>query len=90
MCIRDRHYGERYLERELYVDGEIELFRLKRSYKELIEKLELEKIDDMKYLPVVVDIDNYFDDTVVDDKHLPYDVIDIVNKYDYTKRNQFR
>ena len=40
--------------------------RLKRSYEELIEKLELEKIHDMKYLPVVVDTDDYFDDTVVD------------------------
>ena len=38
-----RRYGERYLERELYVDWEIEVFKLSRSYKELIKRLELEK-----------------------------------------------
>ena len=45
----DRCYDdERYFERELCVDGEVELFTLSRSYKELKERLELEKINYMK------------------------------------------
>ena len=42
----------------------------------------MEKIDNMKCLPCEIKIDDYFDDTVVEDKHLPYDVIDIVEEYD--------
>ena len=57
--------------RELCVDGEVELFTLSRSYKELKERLELEKIYYMKCLPCEIDIDGYFDDTAVDDRHLP-------------------
>ena len=60
----------------------IEVFKLSRSYKELIERLELEKIDDVKYLPVVVGVDDYFDDTTVDDEHLPCIVMDIVDEDD--------
>ena len=56
----------------------IQMFTLSRSYKELKERLKFEKIDDMKDLPCKIDIDDYFDDTAVDNKHLPYDVIDIV------------
>ena len=56
----------------------IEMFTLSRSYKELRERLEVEKIDDIKYLPCVIDID----DTTVQDEHLPYVVIDIVDEYD--------
>ena len=74
-------YGERYLERELFVDEEIELFMLSRNYEELIERLEVEKINNMKYLPCKIEMDDYFDDTVVNDKHLPNDVIDIVEEY---------
>ena len=77
-------YGERYLERELCVDGEIEVFKLSRSYKELIERLELKKIDDIVDLPCEIQMDDYFDDTVVNDKNLPDVVIDIVNDYDDT------
>ena len=36
----------------------------------------------MKCLPCEIDIDGYFDDTVVDDRHLPCDVMDIVEEYD--------
>ena len=36
----------------------------------------------MKNLLVVVNGDDYFDDTTVNDEHLPCDVIDIVDKYD--------
>ena len=56
----------------------IEMFTLSRSYKELRERLGVEKTDDIKYLPCVIDID----DSTVDDEHLPYDVIDIVEEYD--------
>ena len=77
-------YDERYLERELCVDREIELYQLKRNYKELIERLEVEKINNMKCLPYEMKIDDYFDNTVVNDKNLPYVVIDIVNEYDNT------
>ena len=57
-------------------------FKLSRSYNELIERLELKKIDDIVDLPCEIKTDNYFDDTTVDDKHLPYDVMDIVEEYD--------
>ena len=63
------HDDEKYFERERM----IEMVTLSRSYKELRERLKFEKIDDMKYLPVVVEIDDYLDDTTVDDKHLPGD-----------------
>ena len=46
------------------------------------EKFELKEIDDIKYLPCEIDIDDYFDDTVVNDKNLPDVVMDIVEEYD--------
>ena len=58
------------------------MFKLSRSYKELRERLKFEKIDDMKDLPYAIDIDDYFDNTTVGDKHLPCYVIDIVDEYD--------
>ena len=58
------------------------MFKLNRGYKELRERLKFEKVDDMKNLPVVVNGNDYFDDTTVNDDHLPCDVIDIVDKYD--------
>ena len=51
-------YGERYLERELFIDEEIELFVLSRNYEELIERLEVEKIYNMKCLPYEMKIDD--------------------------------
>ena len=36
-------YGERYFEREWYLDGEIELFKVGRNYKELVERLDVER-----------------------------------------------
>ena len=44
-------YGERDLDRELCIDREIELYKLKRNYNELKEMLEVVKRNDMKYLP---------------------------------------
>ena len=46
-------YSERYLERELCIYEEIELFTLSRSYQELKERLELKEIDDIKYLSLI-------------------------------------
>ena len=43
----DRNWEESGYERE----GRVEVFKLSRSYKELIERLELEKIDDSVDLP---------------------------------------
>ena len=36
-------YGEGYFEREMYVDREIELFVIGRRYKELVERLGIER-----------------------------------------------
>ena len=57
-------YSERDLDRELCIDREIELFQLKRNYKELKERLELKEIDDIQYLPCKIEMDNYFDDVI--------------------------
>ena len=47
-------YGERYFEREWYLDGEIELFKVGRNYKELVERLDVERVDNyLPYLPCV-------------------------------------
>ena len=44
MCIRDRKYGER--------KREIEIFKMSRSYEEFMERLGVEMIDNKsKYLP---------------------------------------
>ena len=77
-------YGERYLKRELCVDGEIQVFKSDRGYKELIERLGWEKINYMKYLPCKIEIGDYLNNTVVNENNLPYVVIDIVNEYDDT------
>ena len=61
----DRCYdNERYLERELFIDSEIEIFTLSRSYKELKERLKFEKTDDMKDLPCCEDSIEINDDNV--------------------------
>ena len=44
----------------------------------------------MKYLPVVVDTDDYFDDTTVDDEHIPYDVMNIVEAVSYTHLDVYK
>ena len=60
----------------------IEMFKLNRGYEGLVKRLKFERVNYMKYLPVVVNGDDYFDDTTVDDEHLPCGVIDIVDEYD--------
>ena len=46
-----------------------ELYQLKRSsYNELKERLELKEIDNTKCLPYEMKINDYFDNTVVNDK----------------------
>ena len=74
----DRCYYEKYVERERM----IEVFKLNRGYEGLVKRLKCEGVNYMKYLPVVVDVDGYFDDTTVDDEHLPCEVMDIVDEYD--------
>ena len=69
---------EKYCERERI----IELFTLSRSYQELKERLELKEIDDIKYLPCEIEMDDYFDDTVVNDENLPDVVMNVVEEYD--------
>ena len=55
---------------------------MRSSYDELKERLELkEMINNMKCLPAEIDIDDYFDDTFINDNNLPDVVIDIVEEY---------
>ena len=58
MCIRDR----------LCVDKEIELYKLMRNYNELKERL-----NDMKYLPVKIASEDYFDNTCLNNNNLLYE-----------------
>ena len=51
-------------------------------YKRQVQRLNMGRVDYMKDLPCAVNVDDYFDDTTVDNKHLPCDVIDIVDEYD--------
>ena len=64
-------YKRQDLEGELCVDREIELYKLKRNYEELKEMLGVVKINDMKYLPVNIEIENCFDDTCLNNNNLP-------------------
>ena len=77
-----RGYGERDLDIELCADREIELCQLKRNYNELKEMLEVVKRNDMKYLPCKIEIDNYFEDTCINNNNLPDVLMSIVNEYD--------
>ena len=75
MCIRDRRYCD---ERER--KREIEIFEINRGYEMLVQSLDIqigEKID----LPCEIEMDDYFDDTVVNDENLPDVVMDIVEEY---------
>ena len=75
-------YGERYFERERYGDRKIELFEVGRNYKELIEKINNERVDYIKGLPGEV-ISTAVVDENDDNKHLPYGVMGVVvDKYD--------
>ena len=86
--------GERDLERELCVDREIELYKLKRDYNELKEMLGVIEINDMKYLPVKIESENYFDDTCLNNNNnLTYDekmtdlILNITTDGDWTEIN---
>ena len=61
-------YDERDLDGELCVDKEIELYKLKRNHNELKEML-----NDLKYLPVKIESEDYFDHTCLNNNNLPYD-----------------
>ena len=85
MCIRDRlvpsawneresvrwHYDERRLNREWCSERETELYKVKRDYNELKERL-----NDMKYLPVKIESD----DSYLNNNNVTYDdkIIDLV------------
>ncbi len=47
----------------------------------LVQSLDIERGEKID-LPCEIKIDDYFDDAVVEDKHLPYDVMNIVKEYD--------
>ena len=47
-----------------------------------VKRLNIERADYMKDLHCAVNVDEYFDDTTVGNKHLPCDVIDVVDDYD--------
>ena len=53
-CCYDEGYFERERERERYGDRKIELFEVGRNYKELIEKINNERVDYIKGLPCEV------------------------------------
>ena len=40
------------------------------------------KINDIKYLPCKIEIDNYFEDTCINNNNLPDVLMSIVNEYD--------
>ena len=65
-------YGEGDLDRELCIEREIELYKLKRNYNELRERLE--GVNIIKYLPVEREIEEYFNNIFINDNNLP-DVI---------------
>ena len=48
----------------------MEMFKLNRGYEELVKRLNIERVDYMKYLPCAITVD-YFDDNTVENKHLP-------------------
>ena len=53
-----------------------------RSYEGLVKRLEFEGIKYMKCLPWEMKIDDYFDDTFINDKNLPDVVMKVVEEYD--------
>ena len=69
-------YDERYFKRELYFDRKIEMFKVNRGYKELVERLDIGGVSDIKYLPCDV-ISAANDDKVDDIDYLPCDVTGI-------------
>ena len=60
-----------YEERELCIEREIELYKLKRNYDELRKILEDGvKMNHIKYLPVEREIENYFDNIFINNTYL--------------------
>ena len=79
------YYDEGYFERERYGDRKIELFEVGRNYKELIEKINNERVDYIKGLPCEVISTAVVDknDDNKDNKHLPYGLTGVVvDNYD--------
>ena len=90
MCIRDRYnvvpsvrnnYESVmwcYEQRELCIEREIELYKLKRNYNDLRELMMLEgvNINNIKYLPVERERENYFDNIFINDNDLPDAIVE--------------
>ena len=56
--------------------GKVNIERvINRGYEELVKGLKFERVNYMKDLPCAVNVDEYFDDTTVGNKHLPCDVM---------------
>ena len=78
-------YGGRYFERELCVDGEIELFKVDRNYKEFVERLGIERVENyIEILPCVEADIAAVDDDVVNDEFITYLVVTDYTKGDMT------
>ena len=57
---------------------EIEMFKIKRGYEELVVRVNIERIVNNEDLLCAVNVDDYFDDNAVDNKHLPGDRIGVL------------
>ena len=57
---------------ERYFDRKVEMFKVTRGYKELVERLDIERVDNIEYLPCEV-IGAANDDRVDDIDYLPCD-----------------
>ena len=59
-------------------EKEVEMFKLKRCYGELIEKINMERISNIQYLPYEVISTIVNDDYIDVDKHLPWSRISVL------------
>ena len=75
-----RESVERYCERYGERKNVIEIFKVNRKYRELVERLGVEMVDDYsKYLPCSkIEITIIIDDESNDNNHLPWEVTGVV------------
>ena len=62
---------------------EVELFEVNGGYEELLEKLNIQRVDNMKYLPCAVIRAAVNDDYMVEKKYLPGEKIGVLTADDY-------
>ena len=60
---------------------EIEIFVVNRSYEMLVQSLDIER-GEKSNLHCEIEMDDYFDNTAVNDANLPDVVINVVEEYD--------